>query len=228
MPKKLINDYIFYKIVCLNDDIELCYVGSTANWIERQRSHKSVCNNENNKLYNSNIYKIIRENGGWANFKMVQVGTREQLTKRQAEAIEDEYRVELKANMNTIRCYRSEEQIKEENKQFCKKRYENNKEYYLKTNKIYRENNKEKITEQRKEYRENNKEAIAEHRKEYNIRNNEEILKKKNEFYHNNKEKIKEYKSKKVTCECGCIIGICDLARHKKTKKHLALMKDLE
>ena len=62
MPKKLINDYIFYKIVCLDNSVELCYVGSTANWKERQRNHRSICNNENNKLYNSNIYKIDIKN----------------------------------------------------------------------------------------------------------------------------------------------------------------------
>ena len=100
MPKKLINDYIFYKIVCVSDDIDLCYVGSTANWKERQRSHKSDCNNENKSNYNSKIYNTIRANGGWENFMMVQVGTREQLTKREAEQIEEQYRQELKANMN--------------------------------------------------------------------------------------------------------------------------------
>jgi hypothetical protein len=65
MPKKVINDYVFYKIISISDDIDLCYVGSTANWKERQRQHKSICNNENSKLYNSKIYKTIRENGGW-------------------------------------------------------------------------------------------------------------------------------------------------------------------
>ena len=100
MPKKLINDYIFYKIVCITDDIDLCYVGSTANWKERQREHKSRCNNENDKSYNNKKYQIIRANGGWENFKMIQLGTREQLTKREAEQIEEQYRQELKANMN--------------------------------------------------------------------------------------------------------------------------------
>ena len=75
MPKKLINDYIFYKIVCITDDIDLCYVGSTANWKERQREHKSRCNNENDKSYNNKKYQIIRANGGWENFKMIQLGT---------------------------------------------------------------------------------------------------------------------------------------------------------
>ena len=56
MPKKVINDYIFYKIVCLDNNVELCYVGSTANWKERQRLHKNDCNNENSKKYAFKVY----------------------------------------------------------------------------------------------------------------------------------------------------------------------------
>ena len=29
----------------------------------------------------------------------------------------------------------------------------------------------------------------------------------------------------KRTCECGCIIAYMNLSRHKKTKKHMRLMK---
>ena len=43
---------------------------------------------------------------------MIEIGTAEQLTKRQAEQIEEEYRVELKANMNSQRCYVSRKDIK--------------------------------------------------------------------------------------------------------------------
>tara|TARA_R110002110_G_scaffold414178_2_gene643583 strand:- start:69 stop:443 length:375 start_codon:yes stop_codon:yes gene_type:complete len=47
---------------------------------------------------------MMRDNGGWENFKMIEIGFREQLTLRQAEAIEEDYRVELRANMNTYKC----------------------------------------------------------------------------------------------------------------------------
>lgn len=136
MPKKEINDYFFYKIVCLDSNIDLCYVGSTANWKARNYQHKSICNNENCKSYNFKIYKTIRENGGWCNFKMIQIGTREKLTKRQAEQIEEEYRVELKANMNTHNCYLTEEQKHEQIKEHQQK---------------YREANRDKIRTKAKE-----------------------------------------------------------------------------
>ena len=211
MPKKLINDYIFYKIVCLDNSVELCYVGSTANWKERQRQHKNNCNNENGKLYNTKIYKTIREYGGWSNFKMIQLGTREQLNKREAEQIEEEYRINLKASLNTIRCYITGEQKKELRKEYIennkekikeqrKEYYENNKEEKIKYAKNYRENNKEQV----KEYRENNKEKMKEYNKnyrennkeydkEYSKNNKEQIKKVKKIYSENNKEKMKEY-----------------------------------
>tara|TARA_R110000824_G_scaffold106295_2_gene251111 strand:- start:115 stop:519 length:405 start_codon:yes stop_codon:yes gene_type:complete len=88
-------------------------VGSTCNWRGRKSQHKSCCNNPNSKEYNYKIYQIIRANGGWDNFKMIQIGFREKLTLRQAEGIEEEYRVELRANMNSIKCSSGYETKKE-------------------------------------------------------------------------------------------------------------------
>jgi hypothetical protein len=248
MPKNFINDYIFYKIVCLNDDISLCYVGATANWKQRQKKHKGACNNENNKEYNQKKYEIIRANGGWSNFKMVQIGTREQLTKRESEQVEEEYRVELKANMNMKRCYITEEQKKEHRKQRNKEYNENNKQALTEYKKEYRENNKEKIKEYRennkedllkkkreydlknreknKEYYENNKEKINEQKKEYRKKNKEYFKEKDKKKYENNKEQILEKAKEKVTCECGCEVTKTHLPRHKRTNKHLVLMNE--
>ena len=49
------KNYTFYKFVCLNDDINSCYVGSTANIKKRRTEHKSTCHNENDKNYNNKI-----------------------------------------------------------------------------------------------------------------------------------------------------------------------------
>ena len=181
MPKKLINNYIFYKIVCL-DDIDLCYVGSTANWKERQRKHKITCNNENYKHYNSKIYKIIRENGGWCNFKMIQIGTREQLTKRQAEQIEEEYRVELKANMNTHRCFITEEQKKECDKKY----YEANVDNILEYQQNYREENRDKIREYQQNYQQENRDKINERQQKYREANKDKINELQQKYYEKN------------------------------------------
>ena len=81
----------------------------------------------------------------------------------------------------------------------------------------------------RKEYYEDNKEYIKEYNKEYNKDNKEKIAEQKKEYYENNiekrKEQMKAYGKVKITCECGCIIRKDVLARHKKSNKHLELMK---
>ena len=168
MPTKKINNYSFYKIVCLDDSVDLCYVGSTANFNARKREHKSKCNNEN---WLSKLYTTMRENGGWDNFKMIEIGKREQLTKREAEQIEEDYRQELKANMNGKRCFVSPEQDKEEKKIYDKE---------------YREENKEKI----KEYKQANKEQRYLVWKNYYVKHKEKLSKDNKEYYEVNKEKI--------------------------------------
>jgi len=205
MPKKVVNNYTFYKIVCLDNSVELCYVGSTADFNKRRSTHKSNCNNENNSLYNSKIYNTIRDNGGWDNFKMVQLGTREQLTTRQAEQIEEEYRIELKANMNMRRCYRTEEQNQDYYKEY-------NKKYYQK----WSEENKDKIKEYDKKYREENKDKIKEYNQNYREENKDKLIEYSNNYYQLNKFKVK--------CECGCEVSKFSLSIHQKSPKHINLM----
>ena len=49
----------------------------------------------------------------------------------------------------------------------------------------------------------------------------EETKEKKKEYYKNNHDKLRGL----TTCECGCEITIEHIARHKKTQKHLDLLK---
>ena len=154
--KFVINDYFFYKIVCLTEDLDLSYVGSTCNWRCRKNLHKSSCNNPNNKEHNSKKYQIIRSNGGWENFKMIEIGFRKNLTLRQAEAIEEEYRVELRANMNTKKCSSGFETARE----YCANYYLENREHLLERKTNYRQENQQQISEYQAIYRLENKEKI--------------------------------------------------------------------
>ena len=114
-----IKNYIFYKIVC--DDLpEFIYVGSTSDYDVRKRNHKNNINNEN---YNFKIYNTIRENGGWENWKMIQIHQEENINKTQAKAIEEEYRLNLNANLNERRAFRSLE-VKKELAAICNKNYQ--------------------------------------------------------------------------------------------------------
>ena len=193
------KNYIFYKI--FKKDLDEVYVGSTANFYSRKKDHKHGCNKENNKKYNYKIYQIIRANGGWDEFKMIQIGTRDNITKREAEQIEEEYRLELKGNLNMRRAFLTEEQQKEYDKEYNKEYYQDNKEQKKEYDKEYYQDNKEDRKEYLKEYYQDNKAKIAEQVKEY---------------YHDNKEKLKEQHN----CPCGGRYINVHKLRHYKTKKH--------
>ena len=186
--------FIFYKIVCKDENINDCYVGKTKDLKRRWYSHKSRYYKEKNNL---KLYQFIRENGGWNNFNMIEIEKNEYDDKD--SAIREKYWVkELNATLNCQIPSRTQKEI-------LKEYYENNKEKLKEIHKEWYENNKER----KKDYYENNKEKLKEIHKEY---------------YHNNKEKIKEINKEIIICECGCEITKKSLTRHKKTKKHIDLM----
>jgi hypothetical protein len=209
--------YCIYKICC--DDVpDYVYIGSTKAFRERKRKHKNTCTNVNGKSYNLKIYTTIRENGGWDNWRMVIIEECGDITLTQARIKEEEWREKLKANMNSMPCYVTEQQQKErknerakeyreENKERLRENYEANKEEINKKRKDYYEANKEKMHEQqrksyqankekRKEYREENKERLSEKAKKYREENKEKLKEKRIEYYQENKEMLRE-KNKK-------------------------------
>ena len=114
MPKTK-TDYsntVIYKIQHIEDE-SLLYVGSTTNFTQRKSSHKNRCNNPSSKEYNTKKYKMIRDNGGWGVFKMIEIEKYPCDDKREAEKREDELMKELKANMNSIRAYCGFDTVKE-------------------------------------------------------------------------------------------------------------------
>ena len=130
MPKTK-TDYsktIIYKIVCKDLNIKDCYVGHTTNWIKRKSQHKTTCNNKNHKNSNLNVYKFIRENGGWDNWEMIEIKKYPCNDKQQARSEERRLYEELNANLNTRKPLRTEDEKKDydkEQKQKNKiKRYE--------------------------------------------------------------------------------------------------------
>jgi hypothetical protein len=133
MSEKVWDIIYFYKWVHTSEDIDCCYVGNTVDMVCRKRDHKNACNNPNSKKYNQKIYETIRQRGGFANWKMIEIGCRENITKRDAVKIEEEYRVALKADLNTRKCYSSPEEKKKYNKQYEANRgyrHRDRREYY--------------------------------------------------------------------------------------------------
>ena len=107
---------IIYKLINY-DCPENVYVGSTTNWVKRKQYHK---NSAINSICNHKKYVIIRETGGWENWNMIKISDFPCNNKREAEKEEDKYMLELKANMNSRRSYRTNKQYNEDNQEMFK------------------------------------------------------------------------------------------------------------
>jgi hypothetical protein len=158
MPRLPINykNTIIYKIVCNDLEITDLYVGHTTSFTDRKRQHKSSCNNENTKKYNLKVYQMIRKNGGWNNWSMIEIEKYSCNDFNEATARERYYYEDLNAKLNNNVPNRSKKEY-----------YEKNKEHIAVKTKQYGEDNKEQIAEKKKEYYEKNKEQIAEKIKQY-------------------------------------------------------------
>ena len=104
MPKKIIDysNTIIYKIYCKDECITDIYVGHTTNFIQRKSAHKAACNNQNNDF---KIYKIIRENGGWTNWDMIEIAKYNCKDSTEARIKENEHYNQLKATLNSCPPY---------------------------------------------------------------------------------------------------------------------------
>ena len=135
MPKKAMNylNTIIYKIVCNDLQIKNCYVGHTTNFIKRKHNHKHDCSNETSTNFNHKIYQIIRENGGWDNWNMIEIEKYECNDMNEALARERYWYELLNADMNSCVPNRNKKEWyidnEEKYKQKCEEYYENNKEY---------------------------------------------------------------------------------------------------
>ena len=95
----------FYRFICQDGNITSCYVGSTTNFIKRKSYHKSACNSPNAKNHNLKIYQIMRANGGWDNWRMIEITSKICLSKRDAIKQEQIFMEELQADMNARKAF---------------------------------------------------------------------------------------------------------------------------
>lgn len=131
---------IIYKIVCKNEDVKDIYVGSTTRFKERRREHKKHCINEIYKEYNYKVYQMIRANGGWTNWEMIEIIKQPCKDVAESHALERHYYELLNCNMNTQIPSRTQKEY--------------DKEYY--------QINKDKIKQYQNEYRTKQRERKAE------------------------------------------------------------------
>jgi len=96
---------------------------------------------------------MIRENGGWYTFDMIEVEKYPCNDRREAEKRECEFMKEWRTNMNTYLSFVTEAETKEKEKGYDKK---------------YREKNKDKLNAKHREYRKLNADKIKKARKKIN------------------------------------------------------------
>jgi predicted GIY-YIG superfamily endonuclease len=98
MPKKTIDysNCCIYKIEHIDKD-DLVYVGHTTNFTKRKSQHKYNCNAEKSSKNNLKLYTMMRDNGGWDMFRMIEVEKYPCKDKREAEKRECEVMKGLKA-----------------------------------------------------------------------------------------------------------------------------------
>ena len=63
------------------------------------------------------------------------------------------------------------------------------------------------------------KEYSKNYSKQYNFKQYQK------EYRFQNKDKLSEQGKQKTTCECGCVVSKKHISRHKKSKKHIELIK---
>jgi len=104
MPKTEIDysNTIIYKIICKDVAVTDVYVGHTTNFVQRKYAHKQSCNNLKSTNYNSKVYEVIREKGGWNNWKMEIINLFVCKDHYEARKKEQEYFISLNANLNSI------------------------------------------------------------------------------------------------------------------------------
>jgi len=158
------KEYTIYKIECKDPEVKHLYVGSTENYEKRVGLHKNNCNNEVSRDYNIYVYRKIREYGGFDNWKF-EILEKVVCTKEDARKLEEEYRVKLKADLNSCKCYIDLEE--KEIEEFYKMEEKRNK---------YEEEYEKKAAKQSakwKKYREEHKEYYEEYKKYYKKREKE-------------------------------------------------------
>ena len=178
----------------------------------------SVIDN-NDKYKNGKIYKIVdRINGN------IYIGSTIQPLNRRLLQHEYDYKLKQKGEINY--SVTSFDIIENQNFYIelienypCNNRYELElrERFHIDNNICVNKNIPHRTTEERKQ-----------HKQQYLLENKAEIKKRDLEYYNKNKAKINEKRKFKILCEiCNSYCRKRDIARHKKTQKHINNMNNI-
>ena len=101
---------------------------------------------ENGKNYNQNVYRFIRENGGWINFEMVLITNLKCENRLEASMKEREYKEQQKATLNQINSIATDEDRLEQAEKYNEWKKEDRKKILTNTKKETKQNTKSLVT----------------------------------------------------------------------------------
>ena len=104
MPDDIIDysNTVFYKIFCNDATVNDLYVGHTTNFEQRKSDHMRGCIKDNSPNHHLKVYKFIRANGGWDNWRMDIIGSKDCADHYEARKIEQTYFEKFGATLNSI------------------------------------------------------------------------------------------------------------------------------
>ena len=193
-----INNYVMYKICPKNKDLNYCYIGHAKDFNARKSQHKTPCMDATHNKAHFKLYEVIRQNGGWNEWEMVEIEQLNGKTKLEARIREQELIKQHNANLNMLNAFITEDERASTKKAITEKYREENKEFLKEQTKQYKQNHKEIIAEQMKKYRAENKEKLTAQKKEYYEKNKERMDRIKKEWREENKEIQKEKRKMKT------------------------------
>ena len=205
-----------YKIVTNDIDTNECYIGSTCRdrlsnrMANHRREYKRWKDGKAGKISSINLF----EKYGVENCKIVLIELYPCDSNDELRMREEYWRkVNIGGAVNKVRCHITKDEVLKN-----KKKYRgDNKNKIHQYDKKWRSENKDKVSKRMLIYRENNKDKIAKQSKKWRSENKDKVK----QFYEKRKIKSKE----KIRCECGAIISIQCMSKHKKRQIHILALQ---
>lgn len=202
MPPKAMDfsKTVMYKICCKDLAVKELYVGSTTNMVQRRANHKSSCSNENDKAYNLQVYRFIREHGGFENWEVIVVEQFACENDEQKRTRERYWCEQLGSTLNSNRPILTENELNDYKKA-----------YYTEHAVEIKDGRKAYYTEhaaQFKDYRVEHAAQIKDYRVEHAA-------------------EINAHQAERIRCQCGMEHTRGNKSRHLRTAKHIAAMAAL-
>ncbi len=202
-----------YKIYCVKDSAPQLYVGSTKRYEKREQSHRYKCSNPESDGYMRRVYRYIRANGGWDQFRMEPIETVEYEDVLELRLHERYWIEKLKTTLNCCIPTRTDAEYRADNAE----RIRLHKQEFQQTH-------AESIARTKRAYYVEHKDQITQSIAAYKEANRETVLRRYKDYYQEHKAEQLSQQGQLFNCECGKELTVGKRARHLLSARHLAFL----